>query len=261
MFKSVLLVDLAGASDIAGTAADSEGGQVAPGGVLNASVTPMNWVEGLNMLNTTELTKFNFNLSNAAPNQLTISEKWEGMALVPALDAANPNDYFLFIANDNDFLTANGTMLQGDGLQHSYNAIPADGTVAENDTVFLAYRVRIADLVPTISTVTATPNVIKAEDSHPLVPVTLTVQASDNCQVKRSYITSVTSNEPVNGAGDGNYAPDWVITGDLTVNLRAERAGSGSGRIYTITTVAEDDMGQVSAPATVSVTVPKSSKK
>jgi len=35
------------------------------------------------MLNTAELTKFNFNLSNAAPDQLTISEKGEGIGLSP----------------------------------------------------------------------------------------------------------------------------------------------------------------------------------
>ncbi len=93
------------------------------------------------------------------------------------------------------------------------------------------------------------------------MPVTVTVQATDNCQVKRSHITSVTSNEPINGTSDGDYTPDWLITGDLTVNLRAERARNGAGRIYTITVVSEDDLGQLSAPATVTVTVPKNSKR
>ena len=32
--------------------------------------------------------------------------KFESLALVSALDAANPNDYFLFTAADNDFITA-----------------------------------------------------------------------------------------------------------------------------------------------------------
>jgi hypothetical protein len=30
------------------------------------------------------------------------------MTLVSANDAAHPNDYFLFVANDNDFLTSAG---------------------------------------------------------------------------------------------------------------------------------------------------------
>lgn len=46
---------------------------------------------------------------------------------------------------------------------------------------------------------------------------------------------SVTSNEPVNGTGDGDTAPDWEIVDAHHVKLRAERSGGGSGRIYTIT--------------------------
>lgn len=46
---------------------------------------------------------------------------------------------------------------------------------------------------------------------------------------------SVTSNEPVNGTGDGDTAPDWEIVDNHHVRLRAERSGNGSGRIYTIT--------------------------
>ncbi len=34
-----------------------------------------------------------------------IDAKWEGTALAPALDSANPDDYFLFVAADNDFNT------------------------------------------------------------------------------------------------------------------------------------------------------------
>ena len=41
----------------------------------------------------------------------------------------------------------------------------------------------------------------------------------------RCRIVSVTSNEAIN-------ATDWKITGDLTLNLRAERSNRGTGRIY-----------------------------
>ena len=68
-------------------------------------------------------------------------------------------------------------------------------------------------------------------------------------------IISVTSNEPENGLGDGDTAPDWEITGALTLNLRAERAGGGSGRIYTITVESRDRAGNAST-RTVEVRVP-----
>src|SRR2546430_17181280 len=33
-------------------------------------------------------------------------------------------------------------------------------------------------------------------------------------------ILSVTSDQPVNDGGDGDTSPDWLITGELTVQLR-----------------------------------------
>jgi hypothetical protein len=67
---------------------------------------------------------------------------------------------------------------------------------------------------------------------------------------------SVTSDEPVNGIADGNTAPDWKITGDLTVKLRAERSGVGDGRVYTITVACTDQLGGGSTETT-RVLVPK----
>ena len=64
----------------------------------------------------------------------------------------------------------------------------------------------------------------------------------------------------MNGTGDGDTAPDWEVTGDLTLNLRAERAATGTGRIYTITVESRDDFGNAST-RTVTVTVPKSRSK
>jgi hypothetical protein len=93
-----------------------------------------------------------------------------------------------------------------------------------------------------------------------MVPVNLRVEADDNCSVSSCKIKSVTSNEPINGLGDGNTESDWDIIGDLSVNLRAERSGKGSGRIYTITVECQDGSGNKSTKA-VSVTVPHDRSK
>ncbi len=120
------------------------------------------------------------------------------------------------------------------------------------------FTVSLTDVIaPTIAAIAASPNTITA-NNHKMVPVVVTVDASDNFATPlRKRIISVTSNEPVNGTGDGDAAPDWEITGNLTLNLRAERAGTGNGRIYTIAVEVRDAAGNKSTGA-VTVSVPKS---
>jgi hypothetical protein len=89
-----------------------------------------------------------------------------------------------------------------------------------------------------------------------MVPVSLDVELVDLIDPAPSArIVTVSSNEPVDGSDDGNTSPDWEITGPLTVALRAERSGEGTGRIYTITVEATDAAGNVTM-RTVSVSVP-----
>ena len=109
---------------------------------------------------------------------------------------------------------------------------------------------------PTIDAVTATPSVISPAN-HAMVPVVVRAAASDGCGAAVSCrIVAVTSNEPADGLGDGDTSPDWVVTGDLTVNLRAERSGTGNGRVYTITVACLDPSGNQST-STVTVSVPR----
>ena len=58
-------------------------------------------------------------------------------------------------------------------------------------------------------------------------------------------ITGVTQDEPVDavGNGDGNTSPDAFIVSPDTVDLRAERAGGGDGRVYHIAYTANDGQG------------------
>lgn len=104
---------------------------------------------------------------------------------------------------------------------------------------------------PAITGLTATPNVLWPPN-HKMVAVTLAVSASDLCGTTSCRIVSVASNEPVS-----DPAGDWQITGPLTLDLRAERLGSGSGRVYTITVECGDGAANAST-RTVTVTVPKS---
>jgi predicted extracellular nuclease len=94
--------------------------------------------------------------------------------------------------------------------------------------------------------------------NHKYVTVQATVTASDNFDTDPTVVlVSVTSNEPDNGLGDGDTANDIVIVDDYTFKLRAERSGTGDGRVYTITYEVMDICGN-STVASTTVTVPHS---
>ncbi|PWU21908.1 MAG: hypothetical protein C5B50_00515 [Verrucomicrobia bacterium] len=120
-----------------------------------------------------------------------------------------------------------------------------------------ATTVTVVDTIPpTIVSVSATPNVLWPPN-HKWVTIHVSAVVTDPCDATTWKIISVASNEAVLGHGSGHTSPDWLITGDHTVQVRSERAGNDkSGRIYTITIQATDVSGNVSAPATVTVTVP-----
>ncbi len=65
----MLLVDLNGKTNIAGTAAVTSGAVISPGGVPNPSITPVSWVEAVNMLDTAQLDKFNITLDLGGTNR------------------------------------------------------------------------------------------------------------------------------------------------------------------------------------------------
>jgi hypothetical protein len=115
---------------------------------------------------------------------------------------------------------------------------------------------------PIIKSVVAQPNTLWPPN-HRLVPVSISATAVDICDASpKCTIASITSNEPILGPGSGHTNPDWVITepgpavspATLGVLLRAERAGGGTGRVYTINVSCSDASGNTTTGnTTVSV--------
>jgi uncharacterized repeat protein (TIGR01451 family) len=150
----------------------------------------------------------------------------------------------------------------------SVNCSVADGTVISNTATVSAFTfdpnlnnnsatatTTASNPPPTITGVSANPSVLWPPN-HRLVDVTVDYNVTDNCPLPPNSCTlSVTSNEPINGTGDGNTTPDWIILDDHHVLLRAERAGNGNGRIYTVTITCTDSGGNSSSKS-VTVSVP-----
>jgi hypothetical protein len=131
-YRSVELLDTSQATNIAGTAYDGTV-PVAPGGRLADGIAPATLTPFIDLNDNAQLSKFG--LHNGEPNDRNnLSEKWEGLVLAPALDPANPNDYLLFITNDNDFITQNG---------YQVGAAYKDASGADVDTMLLVYRITL----------------------------------------------------------------------------------------------------------------------
>lgn len=92
--------------------------------------------------------------------------------------------------------------------------------------------------------------------NHKLISVNIAGITDPNNDSVAMRITGVTQDEPVNGLGDGDTGPDAVILGNNVI-LRAERSGSGNGRVYQIYFSADDGQGSVCS-SSVKVTVPHS---
>jgi hypothetical protein len=126
LYRDVDIVDLTGATNLLGSPLAA---QIAPNGTLNSAITPAALTRWLNINDNSELSRFGLR-NGGAQDGNNLSDKWEGLALLPTLEVGLPDDYFLFVANDNDFRTTDGFQVGG-----AYN----DGT--NIDTMFLVYRV------------------------------------------------------------------------------------------------------------------------
>jgi hypothetical protein len=113
----------------------------------------------------------------------------------------------------------------------------------------------IDTIPPVISSLSISPNTLWPPN-HKMATVRAGVSVHDLCDAHpECAIVAVTSNEPASGKGKGDRSPDWILKGDLSAQLRAERFGKASGRRYTLKVRCSDDSGN-STYRTVVVTVP-----
>jgi WD40-like Beta Propeller Repeat len=134
---------------------------------------------------------------------------------------------------------------------HTVRLIATDDRGVTNSALAI---VTVVDQTPPVISNATVDNPILLTPNHQMVGVTVSYTATDNCGAVSTGL-SISSNELINGTGDGDTEPDWEIVDAHHVRLRAERSGEGCGRIYTIVITAIDSQGNTSTQ-TVSVTVP-----
>jgi hypothetical protein len=118
--------------------------------------------------------------------------------------------------------------------------------------------ISVVDTIPPSLQVTLTPTSIWPPN-HRLVRIDAVVTAADTCTPPHVVLTSITSDQPDDGTGDGDTAGDiedaQVDTLDRSFLVRAERSGGDkNGRTYMVTYTATDASGnKTHASATVHV--------
>ena len=125
---------------------------------------------------------------------------------------------------------------------------------SDHDPVIIGLDV-CDEIAPTFDELSVSPDNLWPAN-HKYVDVTATVVVSDNFDPNPVVtLVSVESNEPDDGLGDGDTPNDIVIVDDYHFMLRAERAGTGTGRIYTLTYTVTDACGNATTKS-VTVSVP-----
>ena len=145
---------------------------------------------------------------------------------------------------------------------HVVSLVLEDGV---NAPVSAAVLVDVTDTgAPTIMPRSST--TILWPPNHKLQTVTIQANVFDNGGGPTELSVTVESSEPPDTDGDGNTIPDFYVdsvdsdTGIIELRLRAERAGKGDGRTYTVTITASDDYGNQST-AQVKILAPHDQRK
>ncbi len=187
--------------------------------------------------------------ADAGPDQTVECESHDGTQVT--LDgSASSSDFteivsYVWLENGEEIATGVGpTVLFALG-EHTVTLRVSDhcGRMHEDEVLIIVQDTTPPEINLTIDVPTVWP------PNHKMALVATGISASDICDPNPSLSVEVSSNEPVDGLGDGNTEPDWIVEenedGSFDVWVRVERSGTGIGRLYTITATAEDASGNV----------------
>jgi hypothetical protein len=132
---------------------------------------------------------------------------------------------------------------------------PATGYTPLSSSAMVNVTVQHPAAPPDCSKAVASRATLWSPDHRMVGPVSV-INATDNTPGTIMIETlSIYQDEPTSGLGSGDTSPDAVINSDGTFFLRAERAGTGDGRVYHINFTATNASGG-SCSGVVTVCVP-----
>jgi len=143
-------------------------------------------------------------------------------------------------------------------LNASQPALGGNGIPGVPDAFVTKLSASVTNRPPVCRAAQALPAVLWAPN-HQFVPITIIGVTDPDGDAVTITATGVTQDEPVTRTGDGHTSPDAVIQVGAA-SVRAERAGTGNGRVYHISFTADDGHGGTCTGA-VTVGVPHSQKK
>ncbi len=237
LYKSVVLANTRGATNIANTGYDLEKGAPnavsLPTNTALVAIAPVARQDLVAIVNSNELARFDLNLS---PNRTTntLCEKWEGLGLVPLVDPAAPNDFLLLVFNDNDF---NATTVYHNGVIVGTNALTIDNMI-------LAYRVTL-------------PGVGAAAPANSAPGLTLTGPTNTTWSAPADFTLTASAYDQDGIVTNVEFFKGGVKIGeDTTFPFQLALTGVAAGS-YSYTAVASDNSGAsvTSAARVVTATV------
>lgn len=139
-------------------------------------------------------------------------------------------------------------------------SVTASASDVAGNVATLTFDVVVEDTIaPAILEVSADPSVLMKRN-HKMATITVSANVSDAGDAA-PYVRIVSVTCVDNGVVEGPAltSDDWRVTGDMTVQVRCERSGGGTGRVYEIGVACTDASGNTSV-ATVEVVVPHDSR-
>jgi DNA/RNA endonuclease G (NUC1) len=201
-------------------------------------------------------------VANAGQDQITSCTDTVALNGTASSDVDDASNTLVYIWTEGSTVIATGanpTVTLSVGVHTITLTVTDPHGASSQDTVLVA----VVDTSLPVITLTGQ-TIVLGSSNHQYETIalnSLVVSASDACDptvdMSDVVISQVTSDEAENDNGDGNTSNDIVIVPDCrSVQLRAERAGGGNGRVYTITLLVRDTAGNTTT-ATATVTVPK----